>query len=108
MKTLLKILSIHKTIILVATCRQDRLKKNTNRRRTSARCMIKRRGLKQFKLLKTTMMGSGKQERRANRAGALVDSFRKSRFAEKSVWQDEKDFTLDIALNSQISRVYGF
>ena len=70
--------------------------------------MIKIRGLKQFKCLKKTMMSSGTQERRTKRAGALVDRFRKSRSGEKSVWQDEKDFSLDFPLNSQNSRVYGF
>jgi len=30
-----------------------------------------------------------------------------SRIAENGVWQDEKDFTLDVPLNSQNNRVYG-
>ena len=46
--------------------------------------------------------------RKTKRAGALVDRFRKSRFVEKWVWQDEKDFTSDVRLNSQNSRGYGF
>ena len=70
--------------------------------------MKKRRGLKQFKRLKTTIMSSGTQERRTKRDGALADKFRKSRSVEKWVWQDEKEFTLDAPLNSQNSRVYGF
>ena len=75
---------------------------------TSVRRMIKRRGLKQFKRLKATMMSSGIKERQTKRAGALADRFRKSRSVEKWEWQDEKDFTLDVPLNSQSSRVYGF
>ena len=68
--------------------------------------MIKRRGLKQFKRLKITMMSSGAQERQAKRGRALADRFTKSHFVEKCVWQNEKDFTLDVPLNSQNSRVY--
>ena len=54
------------------------------------------------------MMSSGTQERRTKRAGALADRFRKSRSVEKCVWQGEKDFTFDVPLNSQNSRVFGF
>ena len=70
--------------------------------------MIKRRGLKQFKSLETNMMSSDMQERQTKRIGALADKSRKSCSVEKCVWQDEKDFTLDVPLNSQNSRVYGF
>ena len=61
------------------------VEKNTSTSRTSVRRMIKRKGLKQFKRLKTTMMSSGTQERRTKRAGALADRFRKNRFLEKCV-----------------------
>ena len=54
------------------------------------------------------MMSSGTKERQTKRAGALADRFRKIRFVEKCEWQDEKDFSLDVPLNSQNSRVYGF
>ena len=37
-----------------------------------------------------------------------MDRFRKSRSVDKCVWQDEKNFILDVRLNSQNSRVYGF
>ena len=84
------------------------VEKNTGISHTSARRMIKRRGLKQFRRLKTTMMSSGTQERQIKRARALVDRFRKSRFVEKCVWQDEKDFTSDVRLNSQNSLGHGF
>ena len=70
--------------------------------------MTKRRGLKQFKHLKTTMMSSGTQERQKKRAGALADRFKKSRSVKKCVWQDEKYFTLDVPLNSPNSPVYRF
>ena len=54
------------------------------------------------------MMSSGTKEIQVKRAGALAGRFRKSRSAEKCVWQNEKDFILDFPLNSQNSRVYGF
>ena len=82
------------------------VEKNTGTSRTSERRMIKRRGLKQFKCLKATMISSGTQGRRTKRAGALVDRFRKSRSVEKCVQQDEKDLTLDVA--SQNGRIYRF
>ena len=35
-----------------------------------------------------------------------MDRFRKSRSVKKCVWQDEKNFALDVLLNSQNIRVY--
>ena len=84
------------------------VEKNTGISCTSIRRMIKRRGMKQFKHLKTTMMSSGMQERQIKRAGALVDRIGKNVSVEKCVWQDEKDFILDVPLNSQNSCVYEF
>ena len=84
------------------------VEKNTSISCTSVRQMIKRRGLKQFERLKTTMMSYGMQEKRTKRARALEDRFRKSCSVKKCVWQDEKDFTLDVPLNSLNIRAYGF
>ena len=70
--------------------------------------MIKRKGLKQFKRLKATMMSSDTQEKRTKRARALEDRIRRGCSVEKCVWLHEKDFTLDISLNSQNSHIYGF
>ena len=61
------------------------IEKNNGISRTSVRQMIKRRGLKQFKHLKATMMSSGTQERRMKRVRALTDRFRKSRSVKKYV-----------------------
>ena len=84
------------------------IEKNTGISRTSVRKMIKRRGLNQFKRLKTPRMSAGTKERRTNRAGALAERFSENaRSIENCVWQDEKDFTVDIPLNSQNGRVYG-
>ena len=82
------------------------VEKNTSISCTSVLRMIKRRGLKQFKRLKITMMSSGAQERQTKRGIALADRFTKIHFVEKCVWQNEKDFILDVPLNSQNSRVY--
>ena len=39
---------------------------------------------------------------------ALAEKFEhNTRMTEKSVWQDEKDFTLDVSVNLQNNRVYG-
>ena len=35
-----------------------------------------------------------------------MDRFRKSRSVKKCAWQDEKNFALDVLLNSQNIRVY--
>ena len=59
------------------------VEKNTGISRTSVRRMIKRRGLKQFKRLKITMMSSGTQKGSIKRAGALTDRFTKSCLVEK-------------------------
>ena len=42
------------------------------------------------------------------RAMALAEKFeRNTRMTDKTVWQDEKDFTLDVPVNLQNDRVYG-
>ena len=42
------------------------------------------------------------------RAIKLAEKFeRNTRMIEKTVWQDEKDFTLDVPVNLQNDRVYG-
>jgi len=69
--------------------------------------MIKRSGLNQFKRLKAPMMSLGMKGRRTERAASLAEKIGKNRLVEKCVWQDEKDFTLDVPMNPQNSRVYG-
>ena len=48
------------------------IEKVTSISRTSVRRMIKRRGLKQFKTVKTPKMSSATQQRRTKRAGTLA------------------------------------
>ena len=50
-------------------------------------------------------MKDGCRNRRYARAIALAE--RSTRMIEKTVWQDEKDFTLDAPVNSENDRVYG-
>ena len=49
-------------------------------------------------------MSEGTKQRRTERAGALTERFSHKRSIEKIV---EKDFTLDVSINHQISRVYS-
>ena len=53
-------------------------------------------------------MNDGCRYRRCARAIALAEKFeRNTRMIEKAVWQNEKDFTLDVPVNLQNDRVYG-
>ena len=74
---------------------------------TPVRRMVKRRGFKQFKRVKTPRMSSATQQRQAERAGALTEKFSRKRSIERCVWQDENDFTVDVPFNVQNNRVYG-
>ena len=48
------------------------------------------------------------RNRKYARAIKLAEKFeRNTRMIEKTVWQDEKDFTLDVPVNLQNDRVYG-
>ena len=70
--------------------------------------MVKRNGYKQFKRLKTPRMSEATRVRRTERAEALAERFGSNkRKIEKCVWQDKKDFCLEVPLNPQNSRVYG-
>ena len=56
--------------------------------------------LKQFKRLKTPQMSEGTRNRRETRAGPLRERSESSmRMIEKTVWQDEKDFILEVLVN---------
>ena len=53
-------------------------------------------------------MNDGCRNRRYARAIALAEKFeRNTRMIEKTVWQDEKDFTLDVPVNLKNDRGYG-
>ena len=53
-------------------------------------------------------MREGTRNRRESRASSLRERFESNaRMIEKTVWQDEKDFTLEVPVNLQNDRVYG-
>ena len=52
-------------------------------------------------------MSSATQQRRTEGAGALAEKFSKKRSIERCVWQDEKDFTVDVPFNAHNNHVYG-
>lgn len=75
--------------------------------RSSVKRVIKNRGINQFKRMKTPRLTDGARNRRLQRAAGLIEKFEKNkRMIEKCVWQDEKDFTLEVPVNSQNDRVY--
>ena len=76
--------------------------------RSSVKRLVKSRGLRAFKRLKTPRMSEVTRQRRTERAGRLADRFEGNpRLIEKCVFQDEKDFTLEVPLNPQNDRVYS-
>ena len=83
------------------------IEKMTGIKRASVRRMVKRNGWKQYKRIKTPRVSEGTRKRRTERSGALAERFSNKRSVEKCVFQDEKDFTLDVPINHQNSRVYG-
>ena len=68
--------------------------------------MVKKNVWKQYKRIKTPRMSEGTKKQQTERAGALAERFSNKRSAEKCVWQDEKDFMLEVPLNHLNSRVY--
>ena len=70
---------------------------------TSVRRIIDEHGYNQFK---TPSSNEGTRARRLNRSEALVEDFTNPRKIERLIFQDEKDFPLEIPINAQNSRVY--
>ena len=83
------------------------IEKQTGIKRSSVMRIVKKNGWKQFKRIKTPRMSESTKVRRTERSGALAERFSETRSVEKCVWQDEKDFTLEVPINHQNSRVYG-
>ena len=73
---------------------------------SSVRRMIDENEYNQFKRLKTPSSNDGTRNRRCVRAGDLAEEFTNPRKIERVVFQDEKDFPLEIPLNAQNNRVY--
>lgn len=74
---------------------------------SSVRRIIEKKGINQFKRVKTPQMNEGTRIRRIERAAGLIEKFKNNpRMIERAVFQDESDFPLQIPLNSQNDRVY--
>ena len=57
--------------------------------------------------LENTQMSEGTRNRKGTRAGSLRERFESNiRMIKKTVWQDEKDFTLAVPVNFHNDRVY--
>ena len=73
----------------------------------SLRRLVKRRKINQFKRMKIPHMNNETRDRRTIRSGNSDECFdRNPKLVEKFVYQDEKDFTLEVLTNIQNNRVY--
>ena len=82
---------------LHANLAPSKIAEQTGISQSSIRRMIKRRNFRQFKTVKTPKINDGCCNRRYACAIALAEKFeRNTCMTEKTVWQDEKDFTLDV------------
>ena len=98
--------TIHRKIGLNLAPRK--ISEQTGISRSSIRRMIKRRNFRQFKKIKPPKMNDGCCNRGYARAIPFAEKFEcNTRMIEKTVWQDEKDFTLDVPVNLKNERVYG-
>lgn len=85
----------------------NEIAKELNISHMSVRRMVRRKGYKQFKRIKTPHMNDGTRQRRVERAGNLLDKFQSNpRIIECAVFQDESDFPLQVPTNVQNNRVY--
>ena len=77
-----------------------------NVHRCSVQRIAKRRGLRGFKRLTAPQVEDAAVQRRLNRCKDLLVRFPTWK-VKKMVFQDEKDFTLQVPTNRQNNRVYG-
>ena len=73
--------------------------------RSSVHRLIKKKKLNCFKRLKTPQLNTACRERRAERARKLLERF-SVHSLPRLVFQDEKDFSLQVPTNRQNNRVY--
>ena len=83
-------------------------KKNTSLSRTSVKKYEKWKRIKAVQAFEDNHDEFRCAGKTSKKRRAFGDRFRKSRSVEKYVRQDEKDFTLDVPLQSQNSLFYGF
>ena len=75
---------------------------------SSIRRMAKKRNFPQLERVKTPEMNDGCRNRRYAHVIALAEKLeRNARMIENTVWQDEKEFALDVPINLQNDGVYG-
>ena len=81
---------------------------NLNISKSSVKRMIKKSKINQFKRMREPDREEGTVQRRTERAVNLCNNLfaKNPRYIEKIVWQDEKDFPLQVPLNPQNNRVY--
>ena len=73
--------------------------------KSSVHRLVKEKDLHCYKCLKTPQMNSACRKRRAERAGKLLQRF-SIHSLPRLVFQDEKDFSLQVPTNRQNNRVY--
>ena len=73
--------------------------------KSSVHRLIKKKNLHYYKRLKTPQMNSACRKRRAEHAGKLLQHF-SIHSLTRLLFQDEKDFSLQVTTNRQNSRVY--
>ena len=73
---------------------------------SSVRRIIEERQYNQSKRLKTPSSNEGTRKRRCARSKNLSENFTNRRKIERVIFQDEKEFPLEIPINSRNNRVY--
>ena len=73
--------------------------------KSSVHHLVKKKNLHCYKRLETPQMNSACHKRRAKRAGKLLQCF-SIHSLPRLVFQDEKDFSLQVPTNRQNNRVY--
>lgn len=73
---------------------------------TSVHRMVKKKGYRAYKRVSTPQMTKACRERRVERSALLVERFSENSLC-RLVFQDEKDFTLQVPTNRQNNRVYS-
>ena len=85
---------------------QRKMASTLNISRRSVQRILSKKQLKAYKRMPTTRLTTDVKKKRKVRCRALYTRFSKSDI-KNIVFTDEKDFTLEIPLNRQNSRVYG-
>ena len=74
--------------------------------KSSVQRMVKRKGYRAYKRLSTPQMSKGCRKRSLERSASLADRFSENSL-RRLIFQDEKDFSLQVLTNRQNNRVYS-